>query len=351
MATLTNISITSRKIIRYGIFFIIFLIVGRIFLNVGSGIYKKVFPTPTPPPTVKFGKLTKIPFPNNGVAPKFTYVLETADGNLPTNIPSQAKVYFIPKANANLLSLDVAKSKASALGFSGDVQQISDTIYKFKNPNFPTSLQMNIITGTFSASYDLTVDKSPISQKPPVAEVAASNLKSYLSGAGLLPEDLTGQITHDFLKITNGQLVSALSLSEANFIKINLFRRNYDNLPSMTGNPNQANVWAIMSGINNSGQQIIASEYHYHAIDESQYSTYPIKSVAEAFTQLQNGDAFIANLGLNKDGDTLKIRKIYLAYFDPEEATEYFQPIFVFEGDNGFVAYLPAVTSDYYQSQ
>lgn len=351
MTSLTNISIVSRKIIRYGIFFIIFLIVGRIFLNTGAKIYKKVFPSPTPPPTVKYGKITKIPFPNNGITAKLNYVLETADGNLPTNIPNQAKVYFMPKTSANLLSLDSAKSKASALGFSGDVQQISDTIYRFNSPNLPTSLQMNIITGTFSISYDLTSDKSPISQRPPVAEVASSDFKSYLSGANLLPEDLNGQVTHDFLKISNGQLVSALSLSESNFIKINLFRKSYDNLPSMTGNPDQANVWAIISGINNTGQRIIASEYHYHSVDESQFSTYPIKSVSEAFTELQNGNAFVASLGLNKDGDTLKIRRIYLAYFDPDEITEYFQPIFVFEGDNGFVAYLPALTSDYYQAQ
>jgi hypothetical protein len=348
MTSLTKVAVAARKTIRYGIYLILFLIVGRILLDSGISIYKKLFPAPPPPPTVKYGKLSKIPFPTNGITAKLTYTLETADGNLPTNIPTQSKVYFMPKNSANLLSLDTAKSESLALGFGSDGQQVSDTVYKFTNPGFPTALQINIITGTFSISYNLSADKSPLDLKPPVAEVAASDFRSFLSGANILPADLTGPVTHNFLKLSNGQLVNALSLSESDLIKVNLFRKNYDNLPSMTGDPNQANVWTIISGSGSLGQQIVAAEYHYHAVDETQYSTYPIITPAEAFSGLQNGQAFIANLGQNKDGDSIKIRKVYLAYFDPGAVTDYYQPIYVFEGDNGFVAYLPAVTSTYY---
>ena len=210
---------------------------------------------------------------------------------------------------------------------------------------------MNIISNTFSISYDLTNDSTPLNFKPPVAEVAASEFKSFLSGANMLPSDLSGTITHDYLKIVDGELVSALSLSEANFVKVNLFRRDYDDMPVVTGKPDQANVWAIMSGGSSSGQKVIASEYHYHSIDETQYSTYPIKTPEEAYTELQNGNAFIASVGLNEDGSSLKIRRIYLAYFDPDIDSEYFQPVYVFEGDNGFIAYLPAVSSVYYSGE
>ncbi len=349
MTSLTRVAIIARKAIRYGVYILIFLIVGRIFLNLGINIYKKVFPAPPPPPTVKYGKLTKIPFPNSEITIKLTYSLETADGNLPTNIPTQAKVYFMPKNNANLLALDIAKEKSSAMGFGSNGEQVSDTVYKFSSPNFPSNLQINIIANTFSIAYNLSADKTPIDSKPPMAEVAASEFRSFLSGANMLPTDLTGPVTHYFLKLSNGELISALSLSESDLIKINLFRKNYDNLPAMTGNPYQANVWTIISGSTNQVQRIIAAQYHYHAVDETQYSTYPIKTPAEAFAELQNGQAFVANLGENKDGDALKIRKIYLAYFDPEAVTDYFQPIYVFEGDNGFTAYLPAITSTYYE--
>ena len=348
MTSLTRIAIIARKTIRYGIFTIIFLIVGKILLDASVTTYKKLFPAPPPPPTVKYGKLAKIPFTENNITAKLTYSLETPEGGLPTNIPTQAKVYFMPKASPNLLSLDTAKSTAEALGFRVSPQQISDTIYLFNNPGDPTALQMNIVTGTFSISYNLAADKSPLSNKPPITEVAASKFRSVLSEAAILPPDLTGPTTSKYLKLASGQLVSALSLSESDMVKVNLFRKNYDNLPSVTGIPDQSNVWAIISGSGVSDQQIIAAEYHYYSVDESQYSTYPIKTPAEAFTELQANQAYIAALGLNKDGDSLKIRRIYLAYFDPGSVAEFYQPVYVFEGDNGFTAYLPAVTSAYY---
>lgn len=348
MTSLTRIAIVARKIIRYGIFLIIFLIVGKVVLDAGIAMYKKTFPAPPPPPTVKYGKLIKIPFPENNITAKLTYVLETPEGGLPTNLPVQAKIYFMPKVSPNLLSLETAKTNAKNLGFMASPQQVSDIMYIFNNPKLPTSLQMNIITGAFSISYNLAQDNSPLNTKPPIAEIAASNFRAFLSSAGILPADLTGPTTSKYLKLSNGQLVSALSLSESNMVKVNLFRKNYDNLPGVTGTPDQANVWAIISGANQRDQQIIAAEYHYFKVDETQFSTYPVKTPTEAFAELQANQVYIAALGLNKDGDSLKIRRIYLAYFDPGSVTEFYQPVYVFEGDNGFTAYLPAVTSAYY---
>ncbi len=348
MTNLTKIAINARKSIRYGIYGIIFILIGKVILDASVGIYLKVFPPAPAAPTVKFGKLTKIPFPTNNITAKLTYTLETPEGGLPTNIPAQSKVYFMPKISANLLALDAAKEKAKSLNFTSDAEQVSDILYKFRNPEFPTALEMNIITGTFSISYDLSADRGPIESRPPVAEVAASEFRASLSSANVLPDDLSGPTTHDFLKLSGGQLVTALSLSESDLVKINLFRKSYDNLPSMTGNPNEANVWALIGGSTNKDQQIIASEYHYHPVDESQFSTYPIKNPTQAFSELQTGQPFIADLGVNKDGANLKIRRIYLAYFDPEETSDFYQPVYVFEGDNGFTAYVPAVKTDYY---
>lgn len=348
MTSLTRIAITARKAIRYTIFAIIFLIVGKFLLDGAIAIYLKVFPPGPPPPTVKFGKLTKIPFPAKGAKPNLTYSLETPEGGLPTNIPTQAKVFFMPKPSSNLLALDLAKEKAKSLGFTSEPVQESNTIYKFSNPTFPSVFETNIITGTFSISYDLSADRSPISVKPPAAEIAASEFRSALSSAGLLPDDLTGPTTHNFYKLSSGTLAPALSLSDSDVVKVNLFRKNYDNLPSMTSDPNEANVWAIVGGATTREQQIIASEYHYYPVDESQYATYPIITPAEAYNLLQSEQIYIADMGLNKDGDSLKIRRIYLAYFDPETESDFFQPIYVFEGDNGFTAYLPAVSPTYY---
>jgi len=39
---------------------------------------------------------------------------------------------------------------------------------------------------------------------------------------------------------------------------------------------------------------------------------------------------------------------VYLAYYDAGVPTDYYQPIIVFEGDQDFLAYVPAIASEYY---
>ena len=347
MTTLTQTAILTRKIIRYGIFSIIAIIVLRMILLTTIKIYKKIFPPPPPPPTVTFGKLPKLIFPKKDVPANLTFTLETAEGGFP-KLPVQAKIYFMPKLAANLLSLDAAKTKAQSLGFKPEGQEISPTTYRFFQQSAPSTLEMNIILGIFSISYDLKIDPSPLDVRPPAPEVAAANIRSFLSSANLLPSDLTGPTTHEFFKLQEGKFVSVLALSESNLVKINFFRKAYDNLPVLSSDSKSANVWFMVSGVNERGKQIIAAEYHYFPVDESQSSTYPIKTAEAAWNDLGGEQVYIADSGSNKEGENIKIRRIYLAYFDPGEPADFLQPIFVFEGDKGFLAYVPAVALEYY---
>jgi hypothetical protein len=345
MASLTQAAILTRKIVRYGIYFVIFLIVGSIFLRVITGVINTVFPKAPPPPTVLFGKLPKLPFAEKRDLPSLSYKIETPEGSLPT-FPGQAKVYFMPQARADLLALDNAGRTAASLGFVQLSKKISDSLYQFSD-GANSILEMNIINKTFSLAYNLNADPSPINFRPPAAETALAAAKSFLTNGGLLADDLTGPVTQEYLKIQNKQLVSAISLSEANFVKINLFRKDYDKLPSVTPNPNQANIWFIISGDTDRNKQIVGAQYFYFPVDETQFATYPIKKSEQAFSDLQNGKGYIANLGQNQNGK-ITIRRIYLAYFDSGVAQNFYQPVVVFEGDNGFVAYVPAISSSYY---
>ena len=353
MSSLTSVAITARKSIRYIILFIVFLTIGRILFGVAVTTYLRVFPPGPPPPTVKFGKLPAINFPSKGEPAKLNFALETATGALPTNISTQAKVYFMPKLNPNLLALDNAKSKAQQMGYD-DTAPIaqSDTLYKFEFKSVPTTLEMNIITGTFSISYDLSADRTAIDNRPPAAEVAAEYFRDYLTSATSLPTDLSGPMIPSYFKLDSGSLTKVLALSEADVTKVSLFRKDYDKLPSLSADPKKANVWGIIGGNQQKGRQVIAAEFHYFPVDETQFSTYPIITPDEAYQKLQSGQSFVASMGQYKDGDNLKIRKVYLAYFDPASPSDFFQPIYVFDSmendpENSFVAYVPAVSPNY----
>jgi hypothetical protein len=346
MATLTQVAINTRKAIRYSIYFVIFLIIARFVFGVGVGVYHRVFPKAPPPPTVAFGKLPKITFPKNPELPALEYKIETVEGALP-ELVSQATVYFMPQSSANLLSLETAQNTASRLGFSGPGEQVSETVYKFRKDRAPSTLEINIVTGIFSVSYDLAQDPSPISSLPPAPEVAASQVRSFLSTANLLSKDLEGAVTHEFLKVEGGSLLTVVSLSEANLIRVNLFRQPYNELPSVTANTSRANVWFLVGGERSRDKQIVGGEYHYFPLDEEQAATYPLKTSTAAFEALKAGEGFIASLGQNGDGK-VTIRKVFLAYFDAGIQEPYYQPVVVFEGDRNFFAYVPAVTAEYY---
>lgn len=346
MVTLTYASITARKSIRYTIYFIIFLIIGRLVLNGGIALYKRIFPPAPEPATVAFGKLTKLPFPDKNKT-NLQFVLETTDGEIP-KFPVKANVYFMPKKSANLLSLDYAKDTAKKLGFNPEPQQISDSLYKFNHRSSLATLEIDIITGAFSISYDLNADPLPISVKPTQPEITSTIVKSFLTSGNLLASDLTGETRHQFLKTSNGSFVPAVSLSDANITRIDIFRKNYNQLPVVTNEPNKSNVWFLASGVREKGRDIIAGEYHYFPVDETKLATYPIKTGEQAWQELLNNNYYPASYGTAIENDTIKIRRIYLAYFDPGVYTEFFQPVFVFEGDKDFVGYVPAVTQEYY---
>jgi len=351
MATLTEISIISRRTIRYGIYAVIIIVIARYAFGFGKNIYKKLFPPKPAPPTVLFGKLPALPFPGRPES-KFNYTLELAEGSLPI-FPELIEVYAsIPEPKTNLGVQDKARAKAQNLGFNPNGKLLFDTlpnVYVFSKNGAPANLTMNIVTDLFSISYNLNEDASIFKGMPPDANAAIGQAKNFLSSGGFLTEDLkNGIATHTYLKMESGEFKPAISLSEANVTKVNLFRKPYgkeSNIPPVTPEMPESNVWFIIAG--GHGRQIIACEYHYFALDAGKFATYPIKTAEAALEELKTGKAFIANSGDNPDGNII-IRKVYLAYYDAGQYAEYYQPVIVFEGDNNFFAYTPAVTSEYY---
>lgn len=348
--TLTEASYLTRRTIRLTVFLVIILVTARLLWLTGFKVYRRFVPEPPPTPTVSFGKLPKINFPTRENLPEFSFLLETPEGGLPKTQTIE-KVYFMPRPIPYFLALDQARAKANRLGFTGGEEKISDTLYRFRNPRSSQILEMNIVSGAFSVRYDLEQDPQLPTLRPESSEVAAAAVRSFLSSAGLLSDDLAdGKITYVFFKKITGGITSVVSLSEANFVKVNIFRHDFDSLPVVPPDVADANVWFLVSGAREREKQIVAGEYHYFAVDSQQSSTYPLKTSDEAFSELKEGGGFIAKLGQNQDGK-VTIRRVFLAYFDPEEPQDFMQPIFVFEGDRNFSAYVPAITADYYSQE
>lgn len=341
--TLTEVSVLTRRTINYLAISLIILVLGSIFWKTGFSLYRKISPS-YPKPTALFGKLPPLVLPGQEKT-SYTFSLETTTTQLP-ELPKVTPVfpYVLPVSSFDNLSQ--ASQLAQSIGFTGKTTSLTDIIYRFEHKDLPSSLDINIINKTFSLNYNLTSTPEILNLQPVSSQNALTSVVSFLTRSNLLPEDLDQtNPKFDLLKTQGGQLSEAISLSEANLIRVNLFRSSYADIPLVTKDPQKANVWFLISGETQDSKKIIAGEYHYFPIDVHRSSTYPLKATQSAWNQLLEGRAAIINSP--QDQTNIPIRKIYLAYYDPGEFQQFMQPIIVFEGPS-FLAYLPAITDDYY---
>jgi len=346
MVNLTQTAYWTRKTLKFGAILIGVIIFLRITFSLVNSVWKKIHPAPPPPPTVAFGKLPKLNFSQSNSGTKLTFKLETIQGGLP-KLSTVSKVYFIPKEGPNLLALDRANQMAKKFGFSTQPQQISEKVYRWTTGSTPsTTLDIDINTENFHLAYDYQNDQEILKSKDlPTSQEAAQEAKNFLANNGLLTDDLaTGSAEIVYLKFTPPNLTPAVSLSEADFVRINLFRSDLDGLKVLPPNPKNSMISFLFSGLRTLGKRIIEINYTYYPIETETFATYPLKITQTAWQELQGGSGYIANLGENQDGQ-ITVRNVYLAYFDSDQPQNFLQPIFVFEGDRNFVGYVSAIDS------
>lgn len=352
MATLTETAYLTRKIINWGIVGIVALLVFR-FLFLGfTAWWAATHPPPPAPPTVAFGVLQQINFPRSAAGSSdLTYNLQTVDGNTPY-LGDRSKVYFMPKASSNFLSFERAKNLASSLDFKGEASEISKRLFIWTDTEIPyRTIQVDIISGNFILKYDYKADLSiSLDKDLPTKEKALTEIKSFFERIGVSStEILNGELKATFLKLSGNQLVKTTSLSEADFVRIDIFRPQLDLLPIYSSYPNKSLVYFIFSGSNNFNKRFIEVGYTYNPISYDNYATYPLRSSDEAYKELTSGYGYVADIGENNK--KINILKIFLAYFEPEEPQSYLQPIYVFEGEKGFYGYVPAVAKEWLRAE
>lgn len=371
MSRLTHTSITARKVIKYGVIgFAAYLVLRLIFIG-AINLWKKLNPPPPPPPTVAFGKLPKLEF-GQSIKGDFKFVLETPTGGLPKFF-DRASVYFMTYKRPSLLALERAKQTANLLGFAGAPIALDAETYAWRI-QLPASLElvMNIVSGSFEINYNWQNDEKILTEKNlPGNNQAIQEAKSYLDRAQLLADDLElGEIEVSYLKAVAGKMVKAVSLSEANFVKVDFYRKRVEGIPveemtsagSLTGfapksgsmaptvtpEPDDGVVSFILSASLLPQKRFVHLSYNFFPVVYENSSTYPLKDISLAWEEVKNGQAYVASV---KEGiSDIVIRKIYLAYYDTGPQ-EFLQPVYVFEGDDDFIAYVSAVDSSWTVSE
>lgn len=345
--SLTQTAYTSRRIVKFGS---IGIVAFSMLWGLSTAIYKAYMAAHPPyiAPTVKYGKIPRLIFPEKDTKlKKFTY--ELPNDAVPT-FKDQAKVFVIYRPNTTFLALEEDKKTATSFGFNGEPTQIETGLYKFQDAVNNKTLTVNVLTGDFTMTYPYASDQMLINPEKMVSKTEAIKIAtSFLEKGKKLTTDLAnGEKVVTFWKIEGNGLKSVSSQSEANAARVDLYRQSLDNLPVLSVNFGQASVSVLVSGATVEAKKIIGVNFKDMSINQASYSTYPIKTGQEVVDSLNSGNYWIAR---DVSSENVTVRKIYLAYFEPMTLTNYLQPIFVVEGDNNFVAYIPAIRSDFIKQE
>jgi len=347
MASLTETVQFLKKAAKYGLIAVVSFFIIKTGLSVGKNLWLRFNPPPPPEPTVAFGKLPPIKFPQMQKISGLEYKLENITGSLP-KLPTLMEIYPCPTQRASLLALEKTKQKVANLNFKTEPAKITDEIYRWeKNISPYTTLEANIVNGTINFSYNWKL-YDDLTRNPEVfdKQEAVQETRKYLKSAGLLKQDLEeGTYKTQFLQATGGKILPAISLSEADFIKVDIFRKNVDEYPVLTANPDRGIVSILFSGSKDKNKKVISFDYNYYPIDLTNFATYPIKTNSQLWEELEKGRAYLSSY--DQKTKNIIIRNIYLAYYDSFEKQDYLQPIIVFEGDNNFQAMLPIITDQW----
>lgn len=351
---LTNATYIGRNVVKYGSIALVVLIVGRMLLSAFVAYWRAVNPPPPPAPTVGFGSLPKLSFPTQDSedSPK-SYRLETAVGNkLPEPATDRMKVFLMPKSSPSLLADQEAKARAATYGYIFEPDLLDSRTYRWtKSGALESSLESDLQNQNFVLKTNYLSRPELLSADDlPQEFEAVTKVKDFLDRTDLLPADIAtspGEVI--FLKSLGGELEEAFSLSDADFLQINLDRGPIDETFELhNSDADKGVITAILAGVLSGFESIVDLEYKHNPIDYSEVETYPLRSIKSAWQTLQSGEGYIARRGTASD---VVIRDVQLGYYEDPEEQEYMQPIYVFFGDEDFVGYVPAIDPRYIGSE
>ncbi len=344
--TLTEFSYYLRRalpfIILFALFFLIFFYAFKLFfLFLQIQKPKTVYSNPL------FGKISKPIIKNTTAGTGISFKLDTIEGQ-PVTATDSAKVFFLPQATTRFGYREKAFLMAKTFGI--DTEHAN---YSLKDKEITISdniqkLSVDIINFNFRYQYFFDQDQHLFDNLAvPGTKESQDKAVDFLQSAGRYPDELAkGDINTIFFNYD--PLTKTFKLLNnnvgANMAEVDFFRPSIDNFIVVSPRfPNSQNY--VLMVFTPDGPRILRAQINFFEKSGDQVGTYPIKTGDTAYKELKSGKAIVISNPQRKTGVTIK--KMFTAYFDPDSYQAYLQPIYVFIGEDSFVAFVPAVTGDY----
>ncbi len=298
-----------------------------------------------------FGNLDAISFSKAIDYPEdFSITIDNIEGR-PLTPATEANVVFIPSTRTQFGYQQTIAFMARAVGI--DTEEQSYAVNDITASYDDSLRKLDIDISNFNFSYELDYKKVPtifseasIPSEATILEEAKSFLRQMNKFTPSLAQGSQNIIYMNYDSQTD-TFTEVTEPTQANVVEIDFFEPDVDEYPVLPPTfHNSQNYVTIV--FRDEGNLIIKSQVKTFPKDYDTAGVYPLKSGDEAWAELQNGQGAIVSP--SRGSTNIVVREMFLGYYDPEEYHPYLMPVYVFLGDNDFVAYTSAVDSRYIKS-
>ncbi len=334
MTSLTQVMYQTRLAIK-GTLIAIF---GLILLwNIYKVLYRqwqKINPPPPPAPTVYFGVLPSLKWPQNGKLGQLTN--HNLVFRLSTIRQRQLKnqigyVFLYLKNRANIWGPAELSQTAGQMGFPVKEGRLKEepTWIRFFNQDKNSTLDINEVNGYFRIR---TEDYSQLNLQEN-AFIAASEvtgfLKKWLEDGGYWTKDLEVGDFY-FYRFLSGKLVKVETVSDAQIVEVNYKRQSVEQRPVIfEDNKSVVSFWVGKKG----GQlRVIKGNFQYRPLYLQKPATYPLVSPSLSWEYLKSGKGLVIKSPSNQEAT---VDKAELAFYDAPSPYKYMVPVYIFSSSKG----------------
>lgn len=372
---LTKTAELVKKFLRYFV-----LIVGSYYLFAyillpGSiNLIKAIFTKKTPPNPI-YNQLDQLEFVKKKINNENpTYVLNTPNAKLPTNLPLTMKVYKFKPQQYSYLAGKNASAEAAVLGFTdSDLRSdLSGDVYSWRNSRTMSTLTININSRELDLDTDLNGKSSNFNKGSISKETALVSAINTMSSIYRFNDDLYPKGTQN-IKLgyyIGNKVYETDDQAEAQLALVD-FYRSIEEYPILGPDPSKGLMRIVVSKNSKNPNPLNNPilEANYWEIETETKSMYPIIKIGEAWDMVLNNKAVITQVTPKKSNpfdtyypvsvEKIMIDSIYLAYYETPKYQTYLQPIYVFSGTfttrgtegGDIVLYFPAVTGEWTKQQ
>ncbi len=345
--TLTDVSYYVRKYYPFAILaliciFILYYSVKLLELYIES---RKVV---APYVNTVFGKIKKPHLTEASSSAGLKFKLDTIEG-VPTTATATAKVFFLPPPQVRFGYKEKIFLIAKTLGFNTETNsyKLVEDQAIFTEPK--QKLNVDIHNFNFSYRYFFEGDTDLINQAvTPQSEDSQTKSVEFLQSIGAYPQEFAqGKANVIFLRYnpTNKSFAFLKDNLKANLVEVDFYRPDIEGLPVIPPKYFNSQHYVLLIFNKSSDAKILRADLKFYEKSQDQVGVYPLKTGDQAYQELTNGKGMVVSNPLGRKNITL--RKMFVGYLDPDTYQDYLEPVYVFLGDDSFVAYVPAVSNDF----